>query len=168
MELISQVKLQLAYYAEKRKINVQNDVVEIKPFQIIVWVSFTSHDVQNLDANVPRLPAILDTGNNHNFALTETHLLRWAGIHPASLFELRKMREYGRKVPLHNAGLWLHTDKDPINLNVDEGIAIYTGDWPRLPTLGLRALTNNQLQTLIYGDTMNVIIRTRPKWYWPL
>jgi hypothetical protein len=161
------VKLQLRYYDEKTKVTIRNEVVEVKAFQIIVWISVSLQDIQEWDPRTPRFPAILDTGNNHNFAITEEHLVKWAGIQAASLFEKKKMREREKKVPLRSAGLWLHTDRDPFILTTDEGIAVYDGDWPRLPTLGLRALTNNNLQTFIYGNTMRVLIRTPPKWYWP-
>ena len=57
--------------------------------------------------------------------------------------------------------------KAPFKLMIDEGIAVFDADWPRLPILGLRALTKNKLQTFVYGDTKQVLIRTPPKWYWP-
>jgi hypothetical protein len=161
------VKLHLSYYAEKTRIKVRDDVVEVKAFQIIVWVSVVSSATSAWDARIPRLPAILDSANNHNFALTDQHLLNWAGIHAASLVELGGIRERGKRIPLKDAGLWLHTDAEPFKVGVDEGIAVYDGDWPRLPILGLRALTKNNLQTLIYGDAKQVIIRTPRKWYWP-
>ena len=161
------MKLHLPYFSEKTKVKVHNEVVEVKAFQIIVWVSVASDATAAWDARVPRLPAILDIGNNHNFAITDAHLLKWAGIHAASLIQLKSMRERGKKVPLVDAGLWLHTDGEPFKIRIHEGIAVYDGDWPRLPILGLRALTENKLQIFIYGDTKRVIIRTPPKWYWP-
>ena len=161
------MKLHLPYFSEKTKVTVHNQVVEVKAFQIIVWVSISSTKTAAWDSKVPRIPAILDIGTNHNFALTEKQLLRWAGIRAASLPRLGTMRKDDLKAPLHAAGLWLHTDTDPFSLNVDEGIAVFEGAWPRLPVLGLRVLTRNNLQTFIYGDTKQVVIRTRPKWYWP-
>ena len=68
---------------------------------------------------------------------------------------------------MRHASLWLHTDSEPFQLTINEGIAVMEGDWPRLPVLGLRALTNSKLQTFIYGDTLRALIRTPPKWYWP-
>jgi hypothetical protein len=161
------VKLHLPYFSEKTKVKVHNEVVEVKAFQIIVWVSVVSDATSAWDPRIPRLPAILDIGNNHNFAITDTHLLKWAGIHAASLVQLKSMRERGKKIPLVDAGLWLHTDAEPFKVRIDEGIAVHEGGWPRLPTLGLRALTKNDLQTFVYGDTKQVIIRTPPPWYWP-
>ena len=161
------MKLHLPYFSEKTKVKVLDEIVEVKAFQIIVWVSLSADDVFAWNPRMTRFPAILDIGNNHNFAMTEEHLVKWAGIHPSSLARLGMIRESRKKVPLCSAELWLHTDGDPFSLIVEEGIALYDGDWPRLPILGLRALTKNKLQTFIDGDRKQVIIRTRPKWYWP-
>jgi hypothetical protein len=69
-------------------------------------------------------------------------------------------------MPLHRARIWLHSDSEPFQLSTEAGIAVVEGDWPRLPILGLRALTNSNLRVFIYGDTKRVLIRT-PPWYWP-
>jgi hypothetical protein len=161
------VKLHLSYFSERTNVTLKNEVVDVKAFQIIVWVSVAVRVPSEWDPRIPKIPAILDIGNTHNFALTQEHLVRWAGIHPDSLPELKRVRESGRKGLLRSAGLWIHTDGDPFTLQVDEGIAVLDGDWPRLPILGLRALTNSCLQTFIYGDTKQVVIRTPFKWYWP-
>jgi hypothetical protein len=161
------VKLNCPYYSEKSKLAVRDEIVEVKAHQIIVWVSISSDESSEWDPRLPRLPAILDTGTTHNFSLTEDHLLAWAGIHVGSLGNLGRVRIEGRNAPLCNVGLWLHTDGAPFELEVDSGIAVLEGDWPRLPILGLRALTNSKLQTFIYGDTKQVVIRTPPPWYWP-
>src|SRR5207237_7679558 len=108
------------------------------------------------DPRLPKITAIVDIGTTHNFALTEKHLMRWAGIHAASLREAGRIRKESTKAPLHEARLWLHTDDGPFNLTIDEGIAVFDGTWPRLPVLGLRALTKSKLQTFIYGDKKRV------------
>ena len=162
------MKLHLPYYSEKTRVAVQGETVEVKAYQIIVWVSISSVETSEWDSRIPRFPAILDIGNSHNFALTEKHLLKWAGIHAAGLPRLRWMRKEGKKVLLRSASLWLDTDDgNPFGLSIDDGIAVFDSDWPRLPILGLRAVTNSKLQTFIYGDTKQVLIRTPPKWYWP-
>ena len=162
------MKLRLPYFSEKTKITVQNEIIEIKAFQIIVWISISNDKASRWDPRLPRLPAILDIGTTHNFALTENHLKKWAGIHKTSLPKIGSARLEGIKSTLHGAGLWLHSDAEPYELSAFEGIAVLDGDWPRLPILGLRALTNSKLQTFIYGDTKQLVIRTPPKWYWPL
>jgi hypothetical protein len=161
------VKLHLTYYKDPTGVTVQNEAVAIKPFQIIVWISISTEKFKEWDPRTPKFPALLDIGNNHNFAVSEEHLVKWVGIQPASLRRLRAIREKGKPVPLHAATLWLHTDRDPFELDVHEGIAVYATDAPRLPTLGLRALTNNRLRALVHGDEKRAILRTRPPWYWP-
>jgi hypothetical protein len=161
------VKLTLSYQEKKSFITVKEEVVEVKPFQAVVWVSVSSEEQLEWDERTPKIPAILDTGNNHNFSITETQLAKWAGIQRIGLPSRKHMRERGKAIPLHSATLWLHAGDGPFHLVVDDGIAVYEGDWPRLPTLGLRALTNNKLQTFIYSDTMRVVIRTPPAWFWP-
>jgi hypothetical protein len=161
------VKVHLPYFSEKTRISVRNAAVEVKAFQVIVWVSISIEENSTWDPNIPRIPAILDIGTTHNFALTEEHLRTWAGLHKTSLREIGSVRIEKRKTELRSATLWLHTDNEPFELVVDDGIAVFDGDWPRLPVVGLRALTNSKLQTFIYGDTKQVVIRTPPQWYWP-
>src|ERR1043165_7255659 len=110
------MKLHLPYYTQKTKITVQKETVEVKAYQIIVWVSISLRQVPQWDAKIPKIPAILDTGNTHNFAISAEQLQRWAGIHPNSLPERKTMREKGQRVPLRSARLWLHTDAEPYQL----------------------------------------------------
>lgn len=161
------MKPHLSYSSEKTAITVRDKVVEIKPFQIVVWIGLSDPDISTRDPNIQPIPALLDTGNNHNLALTSKHLVEWAGMHAANLPASKHVREGGEKLMLRRAGLWLQTAGNPFRLNVDEGIVIFNDDWPRLPILGLRALTNSNLQTFIYGDTKRVVIRTPSRWYWP-
>jgi hypothetical protein len=105
------------------------------------------------DPGLPRFPAILDTGNNHNFAIREEQLRSWARI--PSLEPRQYITVQGRPVPLINARLWLFpnepgsvalSSRSPIRLAMAEGIAVFPEDLPnsaRLPILGLRAIVNN-------------------------
>jgi hypothetical protein len=162
------VKLHLQYHSEKTQVAVDDRSVDVKPYQIIVWISILTDDFEQWHSGAPRVPAILDTGNNHNFAITEQQLVHWAGIHSTALAEVGHAREAGRRVKLCDATVWLHGgDNQPMKLTVAGGVAVYEGSWPRLPILGLRALTNSNLQVLIYGDTKRAVLRTPPPWYWP-
>jgi hypothetical protein len=156
------VKLHISYSSEKSKVTLKNEVVDVKAFQIIVWVSVSIPGTPDWDYQIPRIPAILDIGNTHNFAINHEHLVRWAGIHPESLPELNRVRESGRLGLLRSADLWLHTDRESFKLEVDEGIAILNDDWPRLPILGLRALTKNKLQTFISATPCKSSSARRP------
>jgi len=122
---------------------------------------------------MPRFPAILDTGNNHNLSISRGHLVRWAGLQPEVLRIIRAKRERQQRIPLHDASVWLHrnrpgeralTDQKPLPLNLEEGIAIYADDLgPRLPVLGLRALTRNRIHLAIDTERMRASLRT-PDW----
>jgi hypothetical protein len=102
------MRLHLAYHKEKTTVTVQNEAVEVKADQIIVWVSISLRSVLEWDAKVPRFPAILDVGNTHNFAFSQEQLQGWAGVHPDSLRLLKRMREKKNLVPVRAASLWLH------------------------------------------------------------
>jgi hypothetical protein len=164
------VKLHVPYLSEKTKVTVRNEIVEIKAFQIYrLGEHFESRrfTMGIQVTKVPSYPAILDVGTTHNFALTKAHLLAWAGLHADDFPRIGKIRKDRENAHLCKANVWLHADALPFALEVHEGIAIFDGEWPRLPVLGLRALTNSKLQSFIYGDTKRVVIRTPPRRYWP-
>ncbi len=66
----------LPYSSEPTTINLRGEAVRVRPYQIVVWVSLNLWQVNDWDVRVPRFPAILDTGNNHNFSIRVSHLLR--------------------------------------------------------------------------------------------
>ena len=152
---------------------VHRETVPVKPYQIIMQVSVSVRGLLGWDPRTPIFPAILDPGNNHNFSIRRDHLIRWAGIHPDALPLKRAIRERQQRIPLHAAGLWLHPNvpgepgvsgREPHLLKVKEGIAIYPDETgPRLPVLGLRALTRNKLHLTIAGQQRLVSLRT-PDW----
>jgi hypothetical protein len=125
---------------------------------------------------IPLIPALIDTGNNHNFSIQGHHLLRWAGIHPSALPFLGDMRESGRTPSLHFANVWIHRNQggrrelraeEPVKLTLDEGIAVYPADgsnYPRLPLLGLRAIIENKLNLVIDGKRQHGSLRS-PGWW---
>ena len=158
------MKLRTAYSDEKSFVSMYQESIEVKPFQIIVWVGISLD--RHLES-IPWFPTILDTGNNHNFAISPKHLSNWAKIQPKSLEPIKMMRMNKVAVPLVRAHLWLRTDSEPFELRCDDGIGISAASGFRLPILGLRALTKSKLQVQIDGDTRRVLIRTPPPWYWP-
>jgi hypothetical protein len=161
------VKVRIPYSAEKTFVTVQGEEIQVKPYQIIIWISVAIQDILEWDAKIPKIPAILDTGNNYHFSIKMEQLIAWAGIQPEALPAHGIIREKGRDIPLRGAAFWLHTAMGPWPLNMDEGIAVYPENGPRLPLFGLRALTNNNLQALIYGNKREAMIRTPPRWFWP-
>ena len=163
----------LPYSAAATSEMVRAESVRIKPYQIIVWVSVGIRQVVEWDQLIPCLPAVLDTGSNHNFSISHTHLVSWAGIQPTFLQHLRTISERGNRVPLYSARLWLHPNIPgqrriagvrPIQLKIVEGIAIHPdATAPRLPVLGLRALTRNDLCMTLDSERRVVHLRT-PDW----
>jgi hypothetical protein len=154
-------------------LHVPGGRLRLKPYQTIVSISIS--DVPIWDARTPIIPALLDTGNNHNFSIQEHHLLMWAGIHPETLPSLGAMREAGRTPSLRFAIVWVHRNQPgkrelrgekSFMLKLDEGIAIYPTDnsnYPRVPLLGLRAILKNDLKLVIDGKRRHASLRS-PMW----
>jgi len=168
----------LPYSHEPVTLAVRGDAVKVKPYQIVVWVSISVEGLPAWDPRTPRFPAILDTGHNHNFAIGRSQLLRWTGLDPRLLAPRGTIRDKGQRLPLHAADLWLfpnrpgfpdvRVDAEPYRLRVEDGIAIYPdASAPRLPLLGLRALTLSRLRTVIDGDRVQASIGTALPWWWP-
>ena len=55
----------------------------------MVWVSVHLTAVLEPDENIPRFPALLDTGNNVGFSIQDRHLREWAGIDPRLMLSVR-------------------------------------------------------------------------------
>jgi hypothetical protein len=155
-----------------------DDVVVVRPYQIVLWVSVVSHRFQELPPNAVRLPAILDTGLSHNFSIQSSQLQSWSRIPSDSLRVLRRARINRVDVPLYGADLWIHpnrpgerdrfTDARPFRLTLAQGIAVYPADTPgepRLPLLGLRALVKNNLHLTIDGKNRRVGLRTARRFW---
>jgi len=167
----------LPYADQPAASNVRGEAIRVKPFQILVQVSIGLRSLPDWDPRTPTFPAIMDTGNNHNLSIRRGQLLRWAGLNPEALTILGALRERGQRVALHAARLWLHRNKpghsdllgrEPCPLRVEEGIAIYPDETgPRLPILGLRTLTQNELLCLLDGRRKRVTISTATSWWWP-
>lgn len=173
---------ELPYFEQPTSVHVRGRPFPVKREQIILWVSVAEQGQEQLDPRTPRLPAILDTGCNHNFVINQQHLSDWAGIHPSYLPKLASMRVGGQLVPQFAANVWLHpnvtgklgelTSGPPFQLELTPGIAVYPvkhGEpaLPRLPLLGLRAFQQAGLRITIDCDRRRVNIRTRRR-FWNL
>jgi hypothetical protein len=153
------------------RVEIHGESVLIRPFQTIVEVSIS--DALTWDPRTPIFPALLDTGNNHNFSIQEHQLSRWAGIQPLGLAFLGNIRERERALCLRRAQVWIHRNQSgtrdrrvapPFLLALEEGIAAYPDDgsmYPRLPLLGLRAIIKNNLRLVIDGKRRYVSLVTR-------
>ena len=111
------------------------------------------------EENIPRFPALLDTGNNFAFSVQDRHLREWAGLDPGLLVVLGDIEINGQVVTRRRATVWLYPNvpgrqdaadgRPPFRLDLNKGIAVYPPDavppGPRLPLLGLPALLENDL-----------------------
>jgi hypothetical protein len=168
---------ELAYHDIFSLVDVNRQVVQVLPHQIIVWVSLSPRDVLALDASTPRFPAVLDTGNSYGFAITEKHLEEWSGLTRPALQQIGTVNINRSSVPRLVAAVWLHSNKKgerdvisrrpPFRLDLRDGIAVFPSTSgipaPRLPILGLRAIDENKLHCTIHGGRLRVTLRTSPR-----
>lgn len=89
-------------------VSVRGEPVRLKQAEIIVWVSVTPKSAVGWNPTTPCFPAILDTGHTHNFSIQEQQLLRWAGLPPELLRVFGRVRQAGKRIPLHAANVWVH------------------------------------------------------------
>jgi hypothetical protein len=157
-----------------RVVSVGTDYVRLKKDQIIVWISLTADDVVRWKPTAQVMPAILDTGHTHHFAIQNQHVVLWAGMQPDRMHALGNIRHGNEKIPLYALRVWLHGNRrnemalagnEPRFLDMPEGIAVFpaAARYPRLPLLGLRALVGNQLYLTVNGQRESVTLRT-PDW----
>src|SRR6266851_6577255 len=73
------------FFETKQRVTVGETDVEVWPLQPVVWISLTQAGLSELPPGTPRLLAVLDTGNNHNLAIKEEHLVNWARLVPEDL-----------------------------------------------------------------------------------
>src|SRR5256885_1777626 len=99
---------ELPYYDALTYVNVNHQVVQVLPHQIIVWVSLSLRDVIALDGTAPRFPVVLDTGSNFGFAISEKHLDQWSGLTREALEQLGTISINRFVVPRLAAAVWLH------------------------------------------------------------
>lgn len=133
--------------------------MEVRRYQIVVWVSLRTL----------LFPAILDTGHSHNFAIREGQLKSLAGVD--SLPVIGHARVNRLLLPQAKADVWLHGNRrgtrEPgataLLLTMEQGITIYpegSQNAPRLPLLGLRAISRNNLTLVIDGKRRSVTLKS--------
>ena len=62
------------------RVATPDGMAQVMPYQIVVMVSIAASRVLELTSDSPRFPAVLDTGNNHNFAIRQEQFARWTGL----------------------------------------------------------------------------------------
>jgi hypothetical protein len=106
----------------------------------------------------------------HNFAIDEHHLENWAGLKVNDLKIIGRVKLAGKVFSLRRSGLLLHRNapgkrdelstKSPYALTLPEGVVVYPrGEGMRLPVLGLRALLQNDLRTVIDFNSVSISAR---------
>lgn len=154
----------LPFFDVETTATVEDETVVIRPYQIVVWVSLLPSEVTAPPRDMRKFLAVLDTGNNHNFSLRQSHLSRWASLELSALPGCGHIFLGAHKLPLVALNVWLHRNKPgerdafargkPFCLELEEGVAVYPHNTPsvaRLPTLGLRAQADNGLRLTIDG-----------------
>ena len=67
------------YGVERQTLVFGRSQIPIKQYQIVVWVSLCPPEFTDWDSRTPAMPVILDPGNNHNFSIRESQLIRLFG-----------------------------------------------------------------------------------------
>src|SRR5438874_1259856 len=91
---------QLPFFTEPTAVVVGGEVITIRPFQAVVWVSLAPAHQEALSPSAARFPAVLDTGHTHNFSIRQQHVRQWAGIDLGALPASRPARINRVPVPL--------------------------------------------------------------------
>lgn len=131
-------------------VECQGQKVEVRSTQIIVWVSLKVGHV---------FPAILDTGHSHNFSINEQQLREWAGLRVEDMEMMGHLWVLKQRVPVVRSNFWLH-GKEPYQLEMKDGITVMPGSLaPRLPLLGLLAITRNETRLVVDGKRREVTLK---------
>ena len=166
---------------DRRSLRFGDRYVTIHANQVLVWVSVGLSGVLTPEANIPRFPALLDTGNNFGFSVQDRHLREWAGIDPALLEFLGDIEINEQVVTRRKATVWLYPNVpggqdtvgggSPFRLELSKGLAICTPSavpaGPRLPLLGLPAFLENDLDFWLDPERRHVTVQPRT-WRRPL
>ncbi len=160
---------------ERTSVRFGDRHVTVLPDQILIWVSVHLAGVLRPEATIPKIPALLDSGNNFEFSIQHRHLREWAGIDPAALERGGTAEINGRPVNLYEARVWLSPNapgtrnvamgRPPHPLEMERGIAVYARDddppGPRLPLLGVPSLLNNDLDWWLDPERRDITVQTR-------
>jgi hypothetical protein len=160
---------QLPFQDARSSVHVAGEVVAIRAYQIVIWMSLSQGDSLAPDAR--RFPAVLDTGHNHNFSIRDSQLVAWAGLRRADLPRLGDIVVNRQEGPQLEGRVWIHRNRPgtaellgkPFRLHVPQGIAVYeegAPGAPRLPLLGLRGVVTTNLRLTIDGRKMAVSLRS--------
>jgi hypothetical protein len=137
--------------------------IEFLSRQTIVWLSVTPPTFIALPSQWPRFPAVVDSGFNSTFLMSEQQLSTWAGLETQRLQSPPAARVgipvvHGRPARLFDALVWIHPNRaettelaehvEPFALYAEPGIMISppSRSLARLPLVGIKLIEDNGLQ----------------------
>jgi hypothetical protein len=149
----------LPYVDKPSVLSFPGGSLDVRAFQIIVWLRIKS----------AVFPAVLDTGHSHNLSISDRLLKNWAGVE--SLPQIGQTEVNRQVVPQFFATLWMHKNRagtrQPVpsafQLKIEHGITVIPEESPaapRLPLLGLRALTTSGLRLIVNGKRRHITLKT--------
>lgn len=140
--------------------------VDILPFQIALLVNLV------VGGKATKMfPAILDTGFNCNFGISEKNLRDWLGIDPVRLALrgrfthggiLRDEKAADVEIRRNVRGTNTPSARSPYRIQLKEGISILD-DKVRMPLLGIRALAVHGISMSLRGNS--VTLSKGPEWF---
>jgi len=168
---VSKIIDQLPFFDQPTSLRIPGGpAVNVRQFQIIVWVAVTDVGLSVCPQNISRFPAVIDIGFNHNFLIQAHQLHDWARIESSDLIYVANIAVRGERVPLREADVWIFQNQPafrdqlqevpPFRLQLDGGIAVCPDrmNYPRLPLIGLRTICRNQLDVRVDGKNRRVAI----------
>jgi hypothetical protein len=110
----------LPYFSEHRALSVRGEAVQVRPYQIVVWVSVNIARLREWDSRTPAFPAILNPGNNFNFSIF--HRPADGVVEEESrgkpVFHRQPRHNIKVAIGAYNSGI-PHADRNGRNLNID-------------------------------------------------
>ena len=167
----------------------------VRMHQIIVWISLSPPDLDELPPGASRFPAVVDTGCGYPLVLHQTHWTNWVGMERARLQRLPDGSVYRRPAKRYDADVWIFRNRPddysdilpelkPFRLELDDTAGVTVSDvdetarfgigegirgtstpMPRLPLIGLPALELNHLILTVDAGRRLVRLRQPRKWW---
>ena len=174
----------LPFSDRSRSMVVGEDIVTIKPYQIVLWLSLADMEPRLPSALDRQIPVIFDTGFNGNLLIHDDQLINWARLRPSQLTQLGKDVVWGQPAQTRAARIWLYANVPgqnevarnvpPTRLEVSGGIIILPAQRSsqpaarraRLPLLGMRAFGSAGLRVVIDYELRRVAIGKKRR-FWP-
>jgi len=109
--LLATVIRRLPFFDDATSLQIPSgSLLSIKPRQIVVWLSIGPPGSPPPLIPGSRFPAVLDTGFNNSFLIQEEHLMAWCGFSLADFNGVAVLSAFGKKIPMIDADLWLHSN----------------------------------------------------------